>query len=71
MGKVVIDMNMSLDGFIAAPNDSPEQPLGEGGQRLHEWLSSESEYAKAYGESYEKVSCLQYRVIGWLLRRAR
>jgi hypothetical protein len=29
MGNLVIDMSMSLDGFIAAPNDNPEQGLGE------------------------------------------
>jgi dihydrofolate reductase len=28
---------MSLDGFIAGPNDSPELPLGEGGDRLFDW----------------------------------
>src|SRR5688572_11362938 len=28
---------MSLDGFIAGPNDGPELGLGEGGERLHEW----------------------------------
>jgi dihydrofolate reductase len=37
MGKVVMDMSMSLDGFIAAKNDTPDQPLGEDGQRLHAW----------------------------------
>jgi hypothetical protein len=37
MGSVVIDMSMSLDGYIAAPNDNPEQGLGEDGMRLHDW----------------------------------
>ncbi|MBA2634676.1 MAG: dihydrofolate reductase family protein [Chloroflexi bacterium] len=37
MGKVVIDMSMSLDGYIAAPNDRPGQGLGEDGMRLHNW----------------------------------
>src|SRR5260370_42413872 len=37
MGKVLLDISMSLDGFIAAPNDDPERPLGDGGQRLHDW----------------------------------
>ena len=31
---------MSLDGFVAGPNDSPEKALGEGGDRLFEWYSS-------------------------------
>lgn len=38
MGKVVIDMSMSLDGFIAGPHDSEEQPIGTGGEPLHHWL---------------------------------
>ena len=38
MGKVYVDITMSLDGFVAGPNDSPEQGLGEGGERLHEWV---------------------------------
>jgi hypothetical protein len=31
MDNVIIDMSMSLDGYIAAPNDNPEQGLGENG----------------------------------------
>jgi dihydrofolate reductase len=38
MGKVVLDITMSLDGFVTAPNDGPGQGLGEGGQVLHEWV---------------------------------
>lgn len=38
MGKVTVDMSMSLDGFIAGPNDSAENPLGDGGERLHDWM---------------------------------
>ena len=33
----VLDMSMSLDGFIAGPDESLEQGLGKGGERLHEW----------------------------------
>jgi dihydrofolate reductase len=38
MGNVVVDITTSLDGFIAGPNDGPEVPLGEGGERLHQWV---------------------------------
>lgn len=38
MGKVAADISMSVDGFITGPNDNVEQPLGEGGERLHEWI---------------------------------
>ena len=33
MGKVIYDMSMSLDGFIAAANVRPEAGLGDGGER--------------------------------------
>jgi dihydrofolate reductase len=34
----VLDMSMSLDGFIAGPNEGPGNGLGDGGDRLHEWF---------------------------------
>ena len=45
MGKVSTGLSMSLDGFIAGPNDGPERPLGDGGERLFAWYSSgDTEY---------------------------
>ena len=38
MGTTVLYMSMSLDGFIAGPNAGPGNGLGDGGQRLHEWV---------------------------------
>ncbi len=38
MGKVILDMSMSLDGFITGPNDDVERPLGDGGDLLHDWI---------------------------------
>ena len=38
MGKVIVDITMSLDGFIAGPDDNVDQPLGAGGERLHKWV---------------------------------
>ena len=37
MGKVIFNMTMSLDGFVAGPNDSPENGLGDGGEGLFNW----------------------------------
>jgi dihydrofolate reductase len=34
-------MSMSLDGFIAGPNERPDNGLGDGGHRLHEWAFSD------------------------------
>src|SRR6185503_353673 len=38
MGKVVFDISMSLDGFIAGLHDSPDNPLGDNGMRVHKWI---------------------------------
>jgi dihydrofolate reductase len=38
MATTVLDMSMSLDGFITGPNVAPDNGLGDGGQRLHEWV---------------------------------
>jgi dihydrofolate reductase len=38
MSSTVLYMSMSLDGFVAGPNESPDNPLGDGGHRLHEWV---------------------------------
>jgi dihydrofolate reductase len=37
MSTTVLYMSMSLDGFIAGPNERPDNGLGDGGLRLHEW----------------------------------
>jgi dihydrofolate reductase len=39
MGKVIMDITMSLDGFVTGPNDGLSNGLGDGGQVLHEWTS--------------------------------
>jgi dihydrofolate reductase len=39
MGKVIVDITMSLDGFVTGPNDGPGNGLGDGGQILHEWTN--------------------------------
>jgi dihydrofolate reductase len=38
MSSSVLYMSMSLDGFVAGPNESPDNGLGDGGERLHEWF---------------------------------
>jgi dihydrofolate reductase len=37
-GATVLSKSMSLDGFIAGPNAGPGNGLGDGGQRLHDWV---------------------------------
>jgi dihydrofolate reductase len=38
MGRVILDISMSLDGFVAGPNVNVENPLGDHGARLHDWM---------------------------------
>ena len=49
MGKVRFDITMSLDGFIAGPDDGPEQGLGEGGEQLHQWLYDLASWREPHG----------------------
>jgi len=50
MGKVIFDTSMSLDGFMTGANRRPEQPLGDGGEGLHEWAFGGDERNRRYLE---------------------
>jgi dihydrofolate reductase len=57
MGKVVFNMTMSLDGFVAGPNDSPEKGLGDGGDALFNWyFNGNTEISLSEGTPVLKVS---------------
>ena len=45
MGSVVLHFSMSLDGYVAGPAANAECPMGQGGERLHEWLFSANKSA--------------------------
>lgn len=49
MGKVRLDISVSLDGFVAGPNQSIEDPLGEGGEQLHEWAVPLEAFRRPHG----------------------
>jgi dihydrofolate reductase len=50
----VLYMSMSSDGYIAGPNDNPENPGGDGFNRLHEWISTpDGEYGRPDGPAGE------------------
>lgn len=49
MPSAVLYMSMSLDGFIAGPNAGPGNGLGDGGERLHEWVFSDGEPTRESG----------------------
>ena len=49
MGKVVVDISVSLDGYVAGPDDGPELGLGAGGERLHEWVVELKSWREPHG----------------------
>jgi len=49
MNRVTAQISVSLDGFVAGPNPSVEHPLGEGGERLHEWAVATESWRAQHG----------------------
>src|SRR5713226_9306001 len=49
MGKVTSQISISLDGFVAGPNQSLDNPIGEGGMHLHDWLFTTSSWRRQQG----------------------
>lgn len=49
MSAVYAQLSMSLDGFVAGPNDAPGNGLGDGGERLHEWVVATADWQRQHG----------------------
>jgi dihydrofolate reductase len=49
MGRLILNISMSLDGFVAGPNQTSEHPLGEGGGQLHEWAFATRAWRESHG----------------------
>jgi dihydrofolate reductase len=49
MSSVTCQISISLDGFVAGPNQSTENPIGEGGERLHEWAFATTTWREQHG----------------------
>jgi dihydrofolate reductase len=50
MNTTVFDISISLDGFVTASDQTPEEPLGVGGEQLHEWAFGADETNRRYFE---------------------
>ena len=50
MSKVRANTAISLDGYVAWPNQGEENPLGEGGEQLHEWMLALKAWRESHGE---------------------
>src|SRR2546421_1091268 len=51
MAKTTVDISMSVDGFIAGPNQTVEEPLGRGGEQLHQWLFAAAGWRERHGQA--------------------
>jgi dihydrofolate reductase len=49
MTKVVLEISTSLDGYVAGPDADLENPLGVGGEQLHEWVLPTKAWREAHG----------------------
>jgi dihydrofolate reductase len=47
--QTFLNITMSVDGFVAGPNQTLEQPLGEGGEQLHEWIVGLESWREHHG----------------------
>jgi dihydrofolate reductase len=51
MSIVTCQISISLDGYVAGPNQTMDDPLGEGGERLHEWIIRTDAWRERHGEA--------------------
>src|SRR2546421_9211259 len=56
MSKLKLNITMSIDGFVAGPDQSPEHPLGVGGEELHDWLIPLKAFRESHGEEGGEVN---------------
>ena len=62
MALVICDMSISLDGYVTGPNDSRENPFGDGAGMLHDWLfdAATDEDRAILRELRESVGVIQF-----------
>jgi len=68
MAKLRLDISMSLDGFVAGPNQTLDEPLGEGGERLHEWAFRLASWREPHGLSGGDADAVDNDVVAEGLR---
>jgi dihydrofolate reductase len=56
MTKVRVHISVSADGYVAGPNQSPEEPLGEGGESLHDWAVELAAWREPHGREGGEVN---------------
>lgn len=56
MSKVRADISVSVDGYVAGPDQSIDNPLGEGGEGLHDWVVALEAWREAHGKKGGEVN---------------
>jgi dihydrofolate reductase len=56
MSKLRFDITISLDGFVAGPNQSKQHPLGESGEQLHDWAFPLAAWREPHGKEGGEVN---------------
>jgi dihydrofolate reductase len=65
MSKLRLNITMSLDGFVAGPHQSEQDPLGVGGEELHQWLVPLAAFREGHGDGGGEVNASTQVVEEW------
>src|SRR5687767_4346228 len=65
MSKLRFNISMSLDGFVAGPDPSEQEPLGRGGEELHEWVLPLAAWREPHGREGGEINASTPVVEGW------
>ncbi len=65
MGKLKLNITMSLDGYVAGPRQSLENPLGEGGEALHDWLVATRSWRATHGMDGGETGLDDHHAAAW------
>lgn len=59
MSKVIVELTISMDGYAAGPDVTPDEPMGRGGEELHAWM-----FSGKSGEEAERYQIEHFRDVG-------
>jgi dihydrofolate reductase len=65
MSKVRANIAISLDGYVAGPNQSEENPIGEAGEELHDWMLPLKAFRESHGEEGGEVNASSQVIEEW------
>jgi dihydrofolate reductase len=65
MSKLRFQISMSLDGYVAGPNQSERDPLGVGGEELHQWAFPLAAFRAPHGDEGGEVNASTPVIEGW------